>query len=120
MVFRWATELLHSEIAEMTSTPSYMYEVLTSPVSTSAHSLPSLFALQLALSNPSRSVLRKLAASGFVNALGAEWFFLSAHESVKSIKSLRSMEGLEEKDVEEGHLVTGNGEKECLQKSILE
>ena len=73
-------------------------------------------ALQLAFSNPSRSVLRKLSASGFVNALGAEWFFLSAHESVKSIKSLRSMEGYG-KDVEGGIVSGGNGEKEYLTKS---
>ena len=73
--------------------------------------------MQLALSNPSRSVLRKLAASGFVNALGAEWFFLSAHESVKSIRSMRSLDGLDEGDVEEGNERKANGEKEHLTSS---
>ena len=73
--------------------------------------------MQLALSNPSRSVLRKLAASGFVNALGAEWFFLSAHESVKSIRSMRSLDRLSEGDVEEGSKSEANGEKEHLTSS---
>eukprot|EP00850_Spirogloea_muscicola_P018449 SM000169S02704 [mRNA] locus=s169:77049:81972:- [translate_table: standard] len=39
--------------------------------------------VQLALSNPSKSVTRILVNSGFIAELGEEWLFLSVHEGVK-------------------------------------
>ncbi|GJP43650.1 hypothetical protein CLOM_g3090, partial [Closterium sp. NIES-68] len=42
---------------------------------------------QLALSNPSSTVLRKLALSGFLQEMGEEWLFLSASEAVEVCQS---------------------------------
>lgn len=53
------------------------------------HGLLSKQSIQLGISNPSRMVLRKLVASGFLEELGEEWLFLSAHEAVKSCRSFR-------------------------------
>eukprot|EP00475_Leptophrys_vorax_P015293 TRINITY_DN21664_c0_g2_i1.p1 TRINITY_DN21664_c0_g2~~TRINITY_DN21664_c0_g2_i1.p1 ORF type:complete len:376 (+),score=31.34 TRINITY_DN21664_c0_g2_i1:38-1129(+) len=62
---------------------------------TGIHALEELYnmlskqSIQLGISNPSRMVLRKLVASGFLKVLGEEWLFLSAHEAVKSCRSFR-------------------------------
>ncbi|CAI5929212.1 unnamed protein product [Closterium sp. NIES-64] len=53
------------------------------------HGLLSKQGVQLGISNPSRMVLRKLVASGFLEVLGEEWLFLSAHEAVKSCRTFR-------------------------------
>lgn len=44
---------------------------------------------QLGLSNPSKVILRKLAASGFIKKIGQENIFLSLHEATKTYKTLR-------------------------------
>eukprot|EP00270_Netrium_digitus_P018874 TRINITY_DN7262_c0_g1_i1.p1 TRINITY_DN7262_c0_g1~~TRINITY_DN7262_c0_g1_i1.p1 ORF type:complete len:645 (+),score=178.94 TRINITY_DN7262_c0_g1_i1:120-2054(+) len=46
--------------------------------------------IQLGLSNPSKLVLQKLDTSGFIELIGEQWLFLSAHEAVKVCTSLRN------------------------------
>ncbi|CAI7800689.1 unnamed protein product, partial [Closterium sp. NIES-54] len=54
------------------------------------HSLLSKNNIQLGISNPSKMVLRKLAVSGVLEAIGEEWLFLTANEAVKSCRSFRA------------------------------
>lgn len=47
---------------------------------------------QMVVCNPNRMVLRKLVASGFLDALGTEQLFFSAHEAVQEFKFLQQQQ----------------------------